>query len=151
MFQVESDEFSSVCLPGGSQNDLSFLMFTVLPQGIQLGLAFFISCISIILCVIASTDKTGNVTTTATTTTLRKIPTELQVRHLSMNYSIFSFVYLLSAVRTCFIYFLSAVRTYSPKEVKGCECTSTWSFYLHKAVQAWCYFIMFLYLKFGSI
>jgi hypothetical protein len=96
LFQVESDEFSSLCLPGGSQNDLSFLMFIVLPQAVQLFLSIIFAFVGVVLSFVRVDEKATTVTTT--TATLRKKPKELQLRVLTMNYVIFCFVYILSAV-----------------------------------------------------
>lgn len=89
-YQVESDEYSSVCLPGGSHNDLSFLIFIVLPQGVQFILGTFFTLSGIVLSLIKLNEKSPP------QTHARKKPTQLHLRSWTMNYIIFSLVFVLS-------------------------------------------------------
>jgi hypothetical protein len=73
-------------------------MFIVLPQGSQLSLGVLTCIAGVVLSVIKLSEKSAPVTTTATTSTLRKKPTDLQLRSLTMNYIIFCLIYILSAV-----------------------------------------------------
>ena len=96
-FQVEEDELSSLCLPGGFQNDSSLLIFTVLPQGVQFVVGVFASFVAVVFAVVKMNDTTSS-TLTSTSVVVRKKPKDLQLRNLTMNYVIFSLSYILSAV-----------------------------------------------------
>ena len=86
-------------MPGGSQNDFSFLVFVILPQGFQFFVGILASFFGVVFGVIRLNDKETTTTTmTTTTAVVRKKPKELQLRNLTLNYIIFSFIFILSAV-----------------------------------------------------